>query len=410
VGNKARCFFFAYEGEAYCRSDGGTAYYCTMFRNKRTYPRTSERENATQKNGMNQINNATWARANNADVTAPYPCAEGGYHALNTFITAVEVGMGTKYIHAASRFSAGICANDTCNSEATWNTNGGVRCRASGTDDAWSYYSWGTNGLICYNTSGGKTDNHTLLAFNNPVEQCMESQMAYSWAQEFSVSEGTKYQFYDAPYWFTNVATGASVGLINARVYKNMSQTFTAYNTSGVKTAFDCEVVLRMGLYNGMSLSGSNWAYFGGGYEQVGVNDGTGAAYGLPVTLYLEPDQTRWLYETEVQKTDSEFDFERKYSLVNKGATMGDGYSGGRLSKTAWKTSNKGNMATYECCYVWTRNYWDNTTTKGKRTRIAARFRGNAANALCAPRSLSATAAASAVYRYIGGSAQFLIE
>jgi hypothetical protein len=94
VGNKARCFFFAYEGETNCNSANGNDGHCTMFRNQRTYPRTGD---------VTQITNMNWARANNADTTAPYPCAEGGYHALNTMITAVEVGMGTKYIHAASR-------------------------------------------------------------------------------------------------------------------------------------------------------------------------------------------------------------------------------------------------------------------------------------------------------------------
>jgi hypothetical protein len=352
-----------------------------------------------------------YARTNNADDTAPYPCAEGGFHAFNTFITAVEVGMGTKYIHAASRFSSGISSNDTCNSEATMNAYGGVRCRVSGTE-AWTYFTWGANGLIAYNTSGATTNNNNLLAGQRFKEQCMESQMAYSWAQEFGVSESTEYQFYNAPYWFANVATNSSCGLMSARVYKNMAQTFSAYNTSGEKTTFDCEVVLRMGLYNGINLSGDTWSGYGGGYEQVGVNDGTGAVGGnLPVYLYLEPDQTRWLYETSGQKTSEKFEFESKYKLLGNGVAANDyGFTGARVSYSGYKTVTKGSISTYECCSIARANYWDTGKVAGRRTRIRARFRGGAANAICAPRSQYADIAASNVYSYYGGSAQFLIE
>jgi hypothetical protein len=328
-------------------------------------------------------------------------------------ITAVEVGMGTKYIHAASRFSSGVSSNDTCNSEATWLANGGIRFRETGADE-WKYaYFYTTANPPRYNASGAKVEWSSMLNMYAPKLQCMEPQMAYSWGQEFGVGEGSRYQFYDGEYWYTEVATGASIGLINARQYKVMSQTFDAYNTSNELTSYDCEVVLREGIGNGMKLAGDFWSYTGGGYEQVGVNVG-GASEGAPIHIYLEPDQTQWVRETNVQiAKGNSFSFESKYRYLGEYKTIADNYSRARVSYSNRKTVNGGSMSTYECHYMWSRNAWDTSTAAanlGRKTRAYAVFRGHASHTQCGARSSASIRAVSYTSRILGGSAQFLIE
>jgi hypothetical protein len=209
------------------------------------------------------------------------------------------------------------------------------------------------------------------------------------------------------------VATGASVGLINARVYKNMSQTFTAYNTSGEQTAFDCEVVLRMGLYNGMNLSGDHEAYFGGGYEQVGINAGKGL-YGTPILLYLEPDQTQWVRETGVIiPKGSSFGFESSYRYLGQCESDIDSYTRARVSYTNRKITNGGTIGTYECYFMSGRNEYDKSTAEehlGRRFRFGAIFRGGSDPRYVAPRYCWSVLAPLYAHRSVGGSAQFLIE
>lgn len=169
VGNKTRCFFYAYEGESNCKSSKGVSNIVSMFLNGRTYPRTVD---------MHQLNDMLWTRANNADTDAPYPFAEGGYHALNTFVSCMEILYGTKYLHKASLFSSGISSNDSCSSEATWKANGGVRYKVS-SDGTWKYGTFGyTPSDICYNSNGDKTYLSNWVNSEHPKEQCMESQMA----------------------------------------------------------------------------------------------------------------------------------------------------------------------------------------------------------------------------------------
>ena len=106
---------------------------------------------------MHQINDQNWSRANNADVTLPYPFAEGGYHALNTFISCMEVLHGTKYLHNANMFSSGISSNDTCSNEDTWKANGGIRYKLA-SDGTWKYGNWSSiPSDMRYNSSNGNT-------------------------------------------------------------------------------------------------------------------------------------------------------------------------------------------------------------------------------------------------------------
>lgn len=400
VEKKIRNFLFLYKGETNCQSAKGQNNLCTMFYDQeKTYPRV---------NDMSQINNMVYARANNADVNASYPFAEGGFHAFNTYITCLEVFYGTKYLHNALMFASGISSNDSCSTEENWLQNGGIRYKKHADPD-WKYAKWNEQKDIYYDNSGKRTTFTVLLNMEHPKEACMESQMAVSFAVETGVSENTEFDFYGYKYRYVSVPGTDGTAGMNVRLYKFMSQTFTAYDAEGNETEWDVEVILRMSLYGGVNLSGDIFMYCGGGYEQVGTCQfTTSGSKGNPIDLYLEPDQRKWHTEKTSSRNDlGTFDFERSYIKTGSCTNIGDGYSVLRSSYSGWKQKAGGSISTGECYYTWDNNHW--STKLNQRTRIAARFRGLAYSSACSPRNLHANSAVSSTYRSYGGSAQALL-
>ncbi|MCR8892457.1 hypothetical protein [Bacteroides sp. ET336] len=400
VEKKTRNFLFLYKGETNCQSSKGQNNLCTMFYDQeKTYPRV---------NDMQQINNMTYARANNADVNAPYPFAEGGYHTLNTYITCLEVFYGTKYLHNALMFGSGISSNDSCSNEENWLQNGGVRYKKHD-ETAWKYAKWNEQKDIYYDNSGKRTTFTVLLNMEHPKEACMESQMAVSFAVETGVSENTEFDFYGYKYRYVSVPGTDGTASMNVRLYKIMSQTFNAFDAEGNDVEWDVEVILRMSLYGGVNLSGDIFMYCGGGYEQVGTCQfTTSGSKGNPIDLYLEPDQRKWHTEKTSSRDDlGTFDFERSYIKTGSCTNIGDGYSVLRSSYSGWKQKAGGSISTGECYYTWDNNHW--STKLNQRTRIAARFRGYASTSFCSPRALLAHSVVTSATRSNGGSAQALL-
>ena len=400
VEKKTRNFLYLYKGETHCQSAKGQNNLCTMFFDQeKTYPRV---------NDMSQINNMVYARANNADVNASYPFAEGGYHTLNTYITCLEAFYGTKYLHNALMFGSGISSNDSCSNEENWLQNGGVRYKKHD-ETAWKYAKWYEQKDIYYDNSGKRTTFTVLLNMEHPKEACMESQMAVSFAVETGVSENTEFDFYGYKYRYVSVPGTDGTASMNVRLYKIMSQTFNAFDAEGNDVEWDVEVILRMSLYGGVNLSGDIFMYCGGGYEQVGTCQfATSGSKGNPIDLYLEPAQRKWHTEKTSSRDDlGTFDFERLYIKTGSCTNVGDGYSALRSSYSGWKQKAGGGISTGECYYTWDNNYW--STKLNQRTRIAARFRGHASSSSCSPRYLYAHYAVSATNRSYGGSAQALL-
>ena len=400
VEKKTRNFLYLYKGETNCQSAKGQNNLCTMFFDQeKTYPRV---------NDMSQINNMVYARANNADVNASYPFAEGGYHTLNTYITCLEAFYGTKYLHNALMFGSGISSNDSCSNEENWLQNGGVRYKKHD-ETAWKYAKWYEQKDIYYDNSGKRTTFTVLLNMEHPKEACMESQMAVSFAVETGVSENTEFDFYGYKYRYVSVPGTDGTASMNVRLYKIMSQTFNAFDAEGNDVEWDVEVILRMSLYGGVNLSGDIFMYCGGGYEQVGTCQfATSGSKGNPIDLYLEPDQRKWHTEKTSSRDDlGTFDFERLYIKTGSCTNIGDGYSALRSSYSGWKQKAGGGISTGECYYTWDNNYW--STKLNQRTRIAARFRGYAFSSYCSPRTLYAYYAVSNTARSYGGSAQALL-
>lgn len=403
IDGKARNFFYLYEGESNCRSYKGQVD-CTIFQNGRTYPRV---------NDVNQANIFTYTRKNNSDTNSPLPYAEGGYHALNTYITCQEVICDTKDLRKI--YSNGISGVDACNNEDQWKSTGGVKWKIS-TDTDWRYNVWGAQPTgICYNTTGTNTSWNVWVNQEYPKEQCMESQMVASYIVEQDIEPGVEFEFYGGTYWYIDVtgATKLKDGVMNVKILKKMTGKTSAYDNTDEHNPIevDLEVVLRFSLIAGANLSGDIFAYWGGGYEAVGTvgEDTAAGTVGHRVDLYIEPDQSKWHKESVVTKNDlGVFDFESTYRKVATVENLGDGYSAARQSYTPWRTEKGGSINTGECYYQWDNKHW--STVLNQRVRIGARSRGLAILSTCAPRYLASTYAASYSYHSHAGSAQIRMD
>lgn len=410
VGNKTRNFFYAYAvGDANTTNGAGEAgeSMCSMYVNDgRTYPRISD---------ISQVSNMQKARANNADTNAPLPFAEGGYHGINTFILCMELLYGTKYLHDNNLFGSGISSNDACNSENTWLYNGGVRCKEQGTEE-WTYRGFGDRIPFGYNKKLEKNDFSWFVNNYRPKEQCMESQMAASWAAEFGIAENTEYEAYGGTYRYKNITgvKGLADGVMNCKVYRKKIGTCKGYKDADTLATYDLELSLRMSLMHGMNVSGDVFAYWGGGCEMVGTNKvQTNGSYNSEqlsknyIDFYLEPNQSKWVNESDVSKNNlGTFGFEAVYGKIGVFGPpiLSDGYCKKRLGYTPYKIADGGNMSSWQCCYLWAFPYW--TSTLNQRVRIAVRLRGSATHADCSARSLYANSSAASAGVAYGGSAQ----
>ena len=406
VGNKTRNFFYAYavgDTNTTNGASGAGESMCSMYVNDgRTYPRTSD---------MHQISNMQKARANNADTNAPLPFAEGGYHGINTFILCMELLYGTKYLHDNNLFGSGISSNDACNSENTWIDNGGVRCKEQGTEE-WTYRGFGDSIPFGYNEKLEKQNFSWFVNYYRPKEQCMESQMAASWAAEFGIAENTEYEAYGATYRYKNITgvKGLADGVMNCKVYSKKIGTCKGYKDAATLATYDLELSLRMSLMHGMNVSGDVFAYWGGGCEIVGTNKGDTGSAQLEknyIDFYLEPNQSKWVNESNVSKNNlGTFGFEAVYGKIGVFGPpiLSDGYCKNRLGYTPYKIADGGNMSSWQCFSSWVNPYW--SSTLNQRVRIAVRLRGKAYYANCSARFLNASYSAEAVNVSDGGSAQ----
>lgn len=416
---KTRNFFYLYKGMTNCQSDGGLLPNHD-FVEDRTYPRV---------NDMNQVNNMLYARNNNYDVTKPYPFAEGGYHATNAFTIALELLAGTRYIHQANLFGSGISSSFDSNLYTT----GGVRFRALG-DINWTYKQLGDYSTpLQYNGEYGSTDMMSKVLYNKyPIEQCMESQMAASYAAELGINPTTDpndainwFDFYGNDYYYMNVPgfDGLQEGRMNTRVYKSVHKSEVSAYKDKAATTFEVDVILRMSLFNGANLSGDISAYNGGGLEIVGgctvdpdnidwddpEADPEAQLVGNKIDIYVEPDQTKWHSEKVISKNglDQVFGFEALYRHVLETTNLGDSYTLTREGFTPWKTARASSVVQGECYYDFDENEWGHLN---QRVRISSLFRGNSTFYNCSNRFMLAKKAASNVGTSLSGSAQALIE
>ena len=367
---------------------------------------------------VSALTNATRARANNSVSGRSYPFAEGGWHTLNTLITSQELLYSRRNPFIATMFGSGISSNDACSDEDSWRTNGGVRYRVDGAS-GYSYVKW-SGSLPVKSEAGGTKSASEELNNYHAKEQCMESQLVASFAAEFGFAETIMtdlpltYTVYGGTYYWMKPYGVESLtdGYMNARIYKEVTDVVTGYDTGGSLTTCEVTAILRMSLMGGMNLSGDIYAYAQGGAEVIGVCyvDPATSRTGNPLESFLIPDQKSWKNDSQVSvDLGTSFLIEGRGVATRTayGVNLADGYYARRFGYSPIKAEAGGGLNSYECCYGYTRNEWAATTAK--RVRIALRFRGFASYTYCSPRSWFANFSASITTRNIGGSAQALI-
>lgn len=408
---KIRSFFYNYPSSLTgIRGRKGYASNCAMFYDDGHYPTS----------GYSQISTKTTARANNHVATAPFPVSEGGWHARNTFLRCVETALGTKYLCSYGRFSSGITAVDACGNEGQWLERGGVRIKATGDAD-WTYKNWGGSGKIYYKDgSAYKTiDMAAMLTSYGPHMKTLEAQIAVSFAVEFGIGAGEKFEYNGCTWWYSNPTTSTftpptvAEGYMNARVYKIVAGEFAAYSdTSGTEETFTVECCLRTGLMLGCDMSGDIGPYWGGGCEIVGecVTAPASGSYGYTLKAYIEPDQTKWVNEGDTSVnigTKFASGFEDKYRYAGSIVTRTSNYMRRRLPNTPLPASHGGGFGKGECGYGYMANYWGSA---GKKTRVGVRCGFSAYSSLLSARFLIASYTAGFTFTYFCGSAQVLLD
>lgn len=410
VGNQTRSFFYAYAVGDKNTTNNASQYgkdVCSMYVDDgRTYPRTYD---------ISQITDMNYSRASNANPDSPVPFAEGGYHTLNTFILCMELFYGTKNLAANAFFGSGISNSDSSRTEEEWRDNGGVRTKEQGTE-AWKYSSIGGLPSFGANAKLDKNNFNYYINYACPKEQCMESQMAASWAMEFGVAEDTEFEAYGAKYRYKNIpgAEKLSDEVMNCKVYRIKKGTCKGYKDANTQVTYDLELSLRMSLIHGMNLSGDIIAYWGGGIEMVGTNKkATGGNYDPEqlaknsMDFYIETDQRKWVKETSSYMSNlGTFGFESLYSKIGTFGPpiLSNGYTKNRLGFTPYRIESGGNLQSWQCYYAYSHPYW--STTLNVRARTSVRFRGPANYPSCSPRFFAASDSVVNTAMSIGGSAQ----
>lgn len=403
-GDKARNFFYLYQGEENCQSSPGKLSNNPTYEANRTYPRVRD---------VNQSSNAKYARANNVDPEVPYPFAEGGYFAHNVFITAIELAMGDRDLNNY------FLASSYTPNKTTFFLRGGIRLKVAGTE-TWEYKSWTDDSDPIRWTAAGSSSSMIIgLKDSYPIEQCLESQLAASMAAELDIQptedgkEPHYFEFYGNKYYYKNIhpdLDSLKEGGMNVQVLKYTQATISAWAAGSIPTNFDVEIIQNTPLYNGVNLAGYLWAYYGGGLEMVGTPKAgaTLGSAGNQIDLYVEPDQTKWLFETADHKPAGQrFNFEDTYQLLATVNNLNNGYTLTRESYTPWKIAQASSILQGESYYHWSDAQWISGTN---RVRLRALFRGSVTTSNAGPRTLNSLYSAAYSGKDTSGSMQALVE
>lgn len=404
-----RSFPFLYNaGDNNTKGGFNADFGVKMFYDNGCYPRVKD---------VSQVTSMQYARNNNADQTKPYPFAEAGFHAYNTFLIAHELLYGTNYINNPDTlFSTGTSGADyfATNSEDGWKKYGGVRVKA-GNDGVWSNLLWNNNPAFMCKDANGTKINATMTVFVNkefPKWREMEGQLALSFAAELGVQENTEFEVYGQKYRYITPlkAKGLADGYMNAIVYKVVPAEWQGYDTNGNAVTWKIEANLRQGVIDGLTTSGDINHYRGGGYEQVVTNHFTsqgGQTGKNEIDLYIETDQRKWHSETVSDKLNlGMFDFESKYEKVAHVPNIVSGWLKQRIPHTSFYKMMGGQRNTYVSGYNANENYY--SPKDNQRLRLAVRLGGYSNWSMAGSRYQISNFAAKASTYNDSGSAQCL--
>jgi hypothetical protein len=242
----------------------------------------------------------------------------------------------------------------------------------------------------------------------------MEPQIAASLAAEMGLAANTAFKWNGGEWHYEvpsltgiNSLTGSSSSM-NCRIYKKITEGLSSAVTSGG------HYMLRCALAEGVNPTGDIWWYQGGGCDLIYKATGTtNSAY--TYSFYLEPDQTKWLTPSTVdKKTDgTSFPSETAYTAIITNSTaggFGNDWSTSRTGYTPLRLSTGGSYTSGECMYNYrTMSDTDAYATVGTKTRRHVVCRGSVRSGECSPRYLAANVRPYRTDAFIGCAAQVLL-
>lgn len=409
TGNKLRCAMFDFAENTTCRGTPGIGDHIRDFYDNGLYPRCS----------LSAQGYMEYARRNNFVPDSPLPVAEGGYHTLNTFVTCCEAAYGTKYLHRGTFLGVGWNVQ-TCNSEESWQQNGGVKVRNKNSE-TYSYYS--SNGQISimrYTATAGASYSHAWLCDKSgawgPFTRTLEPLVCISVLIDQGKQPGEQLEVYGKVWDYATpngIDTVINSGRMTCRAYMNVHKDIHAFDASGNEADFDFNVRVEYPLLLGFYMTGEIGAYCQGGLEMVQRTD-NGSVTEQPTAIYLQPDQSKWWKLTSTVNGNGvvwpfEEDQPNAYLRVDDGTVKSgsSSYLKRRCAYSPLKQVGGGGSSTGECAYNWQTRF---STTVGYKTRVGCVSRlHNASAGSGSARFLFALNAVGVADTYWGGSFQIRV-
>lgn len=376
--NVLRSVYFKTSTGVNCGANGQSNLTNLFNRTDRAYPKTN----------VSQINTMTYARAKNKETTSPLPCAEGMMFHKMAIVNLLNIKHKTYNLHAVNKFGGGISSNYAVNA-SSWGNVTGVRYKVDGAAD-WTYATMGATPSFRYNASNGSTNFNIWLNQEYSKERTGESQMALSFVAESlrtdsnvgsAIQPETDFQFDGETYYYKLVpdTEGLSNGKMNARLYKKLSDTFSAWTSAGVACSVEMEVILEIGVIEGLVLWGDVFDYCGGGFEAIITRvSATEGNNGNPKRFYLCTEQSKLVYENVAKKNAGESflcETAPGYEDMGEGVIDGEAYRTRRIPYSIAGTTKGGSLNTGLCQYGSNYDFSSGASINGK-ARQGFRGRG----------------------------------
>lgn len=392
VNGKFRSMYFKYRA-----GDGGSngLLGITEFNKQdRTYPRTA----------LSQLTTNDFAIAHNADPVKTIPFAPLMDWNLLHITNALMNKFGTVYLHDPNKFGGGISRNVSVTSEnATKTTNVGYRMNES---DPWTYQTLGDQPPFCTDDKGTKRSWNSILSNEYPRMECLEIQMALSYAAENGIQPDKDFSFNGYSYRYHNVSGCKTLleGEMNAVLVKFTAiPKLSAFDTSGNPiTINEIRIRLQTSAVYGMDLvSADVFQYAGAGIEKVATIQEDGRHL---TKVFICLDQPNLTLDKTVEKTSGDFDFESAYDQAGAYTMSNSGYFTDLIRGTRVGTTKKGGLSD-NTCYMDTGN-GIGVSPIGKKVRIGHRVRGFGYWGVCSARHLFAHAPLSTASASFAGGFQ----
>lgn len=338
---------------------------------------------AYPKTNVNQFTNNSKAMAKNTntssvDIFAPQMGIQKMSH-----IVAAELKYGTRDLHNKNMFGGGISSNDTVNA-STWGTVAGVRWSLDN-KTTWNYGTFGSTPSGFYGDTSQHSTNWSDWLNNYYAKwQTCEHLKVLSYAVENQIGEDSNFQFEGATYYYKTVngAKSPLEGEFNCKLFKMVNFTMVAYDASANQINVDVEVILQVGVVDGMIYWGDVFDYGWAGFEVVNthITDSERRMDAYLCTLQHQLDLST------TDNSDEKYPLQATYEHMGRSliTTYGEGYSAQDAPYSLMPMRAGGTLHTGMAAYKW-RNKGYNVGNK-TYTRLGVRGRCDAYHPCAASR------------------------